>query len=174
MIVPDILDEETYLDTLKELNEEDAKMTPRESKLCDLIDLFGWSLGFHKSLSDGLMKRTRIKTKKEEQNLQSLWDRCLDIIRDNIPPEQFAASFAFVELHGFKNGTLVLDLPSEFIKEYLEQNFLQLMTSTFKRVFGNSVTALYFNLPRRKQQWKKRKITFNNPTKKKFYEEEKR
>ena len=44
------------------------------------------------------------------------WDRCLEIIRDNITPEQFAASFAFVELHSFENGKLVLNVPSEFVK----------------------------------------------------------
>ena len=43
-----------------------------------------------------------------EQTPKQLWDRCLDIIRDNITPEQFAASFAFVELHSFENGKLVL------------------------------------------------------------------
>ncbi|MBO7568882.1 MAG: chromosomal replication initiator protein DnaA [Bacteroidaceae bacterium] len=81
-----------------------------------------------------------------EQNPKFLWGRCLDIIRDNISPEQFAASFAFVELNSLRDGKLVLDVPSEFVKEYLEQNFLQLMASTFKRVFGNSVTALFYNV----------------------------
>ena len=52
------------------------------------------------------------------------WDRCLEIIRDNITPEQFAASFAFVELHSFENGKLVLNVPSEFVKKFLEDNFL--------------------------------------------------
>ena len=81
-----------------------------------------------------------------EQNPKLLWGRCLDIIRDNITPEQFAASFAFVELDSLENGKLVLDVPSEFVKEYLEENFLPLMASTFKRVFGNSVNRLYYNV----------------------------
>ena len=74
------------------------------------------------------------------------WDRCLEIIRDNITPEQFAASFAFVELHSFENGKLVLNVPSEFVKKFLEDNFLPLMASTFKRVFGNSINSLYYNV----------------------------
>jgi len=81
-----------------------------------------------------------------EQNPKLLWGRCLDIIKDNITPQQFAASFAFVELHSLENGKLVLDVPSEFVKKYLEENFLPLMASTFKRVFGNSVTELYYNV----------------------------
>ena len=75
-----------------------------------------------------------------------LWDRCLDIIRDNISPEQFATSFAFVKLHSFKDGKLVLDVPSEFVKEFLEKNYPDLMKSTFKRVFGNSIKGLYYNI----------------------------
>ena len=75
-----------------------------------------------------------------------LWDRCLDIIRDNISPEQFAATFAFVELHSFENGKLVLDVPSEFVKNLLEEKFLPLMGSTFKRVFGDSINSLYYNV----------------------------
>lgn len=81
-----------------------------------------------------------------EQTPKQLWDRCLDIIRDNITPEQFAASFAFVELHSFENGKLILNVPSEFVKKFLEDNFLPLMASTFKRVFGDSIKALYYNV----------------------------
>lgn len=75
-----------------------------------------------------------------------LWDRCLGIIRDNISPEQFATSFAFVKLNSFEEGKLILDVPSEFVKKHLEDNFLPLMKSTFKRVFGNSIKALYYNV----------------------------
>ena len=81
-----------------------------------------------------------------ELNPKILWDRCLDIIRDNISPEQFAATFAFVELHSFENGKLVLDVPSEFVKNLLEEKFLPLMGSTFKRVFGDSINSLYYNV----------------------------
>ena len=92
------------------------------------------------------MRITKAKMVETEQNPKLLWGRCLDIIRDNITPEQFATTFAFVELHSLENGKLVLDVPSEFVKEYLEEHFLGLMASTFKRVFGNSVTHLFYNV----------------------------
>ena len=78
-----------------------------------------------------------------ENNPKLLWGRCLEIIRDNITPEQYAASFAFVELHSFEEGKLVLDVPSEFVKKLLEEQVLPLMVSTFRRVFGNNIKALY-------------------------------
>ena len=80
----------------------------------------------------------------QEYNIQ--WENCLDIIRDNITPEQYAASFAFVKLHSFDDGKLVLDVPSEFVKRFLEENFLPLMAATFRRVFGNKVKSLYYNI----------------------------
>lgn len=81
-----------------------------------------------------------------EQNPQQQWEKCLDIIRDNISPEQFAASFAFVKLNSFEQGKLILDVPSEFVKKLLEDHFLPLMASTFKRVFGDNIKALYYNI----------------------------
>ena len=81
-----------------------------------------------------------------EQNPKLLWGRCLGIIRDNISPQQFAASFAFVELHSFEDGKLILNVPSEWVKKLLEDNFLPLMAATFKRVFGSSVKELYYNV----------------------------
>lgn len=81
----------------------------------------------------------------QDPNIQLMWDKCIEIIRDNISREQFAATFAFVELNRFEDGKLVLDVPSEFIKDFLEANFLPLMRSTFTRVFGNNIT-LYYNV----------------------------
>lgn len=71
------------------------------------------------------------------------WDICLQIIKDNITPEQFATSFAYVKLSKFDNGNLVLDVPSNFIKEHLETQYLNLMKSVFKRVFGNNISLYY-------------------------------
>ena len=81
-----------------------------------------------------------------KDNPKLLWDRCLDIFRDNISPEQFATSFAFVGFHSLKDGKLTLDVPSEFVKMRLEENFLPLMGSTFRRVFNGTVKELYYNV----------------------------
>ena len=79
-----------------------------------------------------------------QQTPTQLWEKCLEIIQDNISQEQFAATFAFVKLHSFENGELILAVPSEFVKEHLEKHFLPLMASTFKRVFGNSIKSLSY------------------------------
>ncbi len=82
-----------------------------------------------------------------EQRPDIMWGQCLEIIRDNLTPQQFKNSFAFVELHTckFENGTykLVLNVPSEFIRDILEKNYLQLMRSTFTRVYGPKIQLFY-------------------------------
>ena len=93
-----------------------------------------------------ITNQNMVETVETELNPKHLWGKCLDIIRDNISPEQYAASFAFVELHSFEDGKLVLDVPSEFVKKVLEENFLPLMASTFKRVFNGRIKALYYNV----------------------------
>jgi chromosomal replication initiator protein len=53
-----------------------------------------------------------------------------------------------VEFNSFNiaEGKLILNVPSEFVKKHLEDNFLPLMASTLKRVFGNSIKSLYYNV----------------------------
>ena len=87
-----------------------------------------------------------------EQQTSLMWDKCLSIIRDNITPEQYSASFAFVKLHSFVDGKMVLDVPSEFVKKYIEDNFLPLMASTFRRVFNDRVKSLFYNVTVASQQ----------------------
>lgn len=81
-----------------------------------------------------------------EQNSNILWERCLEIIKDNIPPEQFAMSFNFVSLNRFDEGKLVLNVPSDFVMKQLETKFQKLLRSTLIRVFGSSIKQLYYNI----------------------------
>lgn len=72
-----------------------------------------------------------------------LWNQCLDIIRDNVTTQQFETFFKFTDLGDYRNGKLVLNVASQFIKEGLEKNYLDLMSKTFKRVFGQPVELYY-------------------------------
>lgn len=74
-----------------------------------------------------------------------MWEKCLEIIKDNITREQFNASFAFVTLNRFEDGKLVLNVPSDFVRDLLEERFVGLMRSTFTRVFGKNI-SLYYNV----------------------------
>ena len=72
-----------------------------------------------------------------------LWDLCLDYFRSNTTPEQFGMTFKFVSLNSFENDKLVLNVPSSFIVEVLEKNYMQLMNSAFTRYFSRNVSLFY-------------------------------
>jgi len=81
-----------------------------------------------------------------KQNPQSIWEQCLDFYRSNITPEQYKCTFAYTTLESYKDGTLVLDVPSDFIRDMLEKNFQGLMRASFKKFFGDERIKLYYRV----------------------------
>lgn len=75
-------------------------------------------------------------------NAKSLWEECRLFIKDNIQPEQYNNIFAFVEFGDFADGKLVLEVPSAFVKEVIENTYLDLLSKTLHRYFGE-VTLFY-------------------------------
>jgi len=81
-----------------------------------------------------------------EQNPQIIWEQCLDFYRSNITPDQYNCTFAYTKLESYENGTLILDVPSAFIREMLEKQFQGLMRASFKKYFGNEHIKLYYRI----------------------------
>ena len=78
-----------------------------------------------------------------EQNDITVWNSCLTIIKDIIPPSSFRTWFEPIKAIRFEDSTLTLEVPSEFFREYLEGNFLDLLSKTLKRVIGPEAKLLY-------------------------------
>lgn len=76
-------------------------------------------------------------------NVTQMWSKCLDIIRDNILPEQFAAWFEPIVPVSFNDNTLTLRVPSQYFVEMLEENYCSLLLHTFNRVFGQRIKLAY-------------------------------
>jgi len=76
---------------------------------------------------------------------QLLWGRFLEFIKANVTERQFQTWFARIgfESYNEKDKTLLLQLPSQFIFEYLEENFVGLMSAALGRCFGPGVTLRY-------------------------------
>ena len=81
-----------------------------------------------------------------EQNPHNIWEQCLDFYRSNITPDQYNCTFAYTKLESYKDDTLILDVPSAFIREMLEKNFQSLMRASFKKYFGNEHIKLYYRV----------------------------
>ncbi len=72
------------------------------------------------------------------------WEKCRTIIRDNISVEQYNAIFAFVEFENFTDGKLVLSVPSSFVKDVIEDKYLDLLRKALNRCFGE--VTLYYRI----------------------------
>ena len=80
-----------------------------------------------------------------QQLPKQLWEECLRLIRNNIREEQFATWFAPLELVQYDKSTneLVVSVPSPFVYEYIEENFVDLLSKVLRRQFGKGVKLSY-------------------------------
>ncbi|MBQ9217435.1 MAG: chromosomal replication initiator protein DnaA [Muribaculaceae bacterium] len=76
-------------------------------------------------------------------NVTLLWNKCLDIIRDNVQAEQFAAWFEPIVPVSFVDNKLTLRVPSQFFVEIIEEKYCTLLLHTFNRVFGRRINLAY-------------------------------
>lgn len=71
------------------------------------------------------------------------WQRCLDIIRDNIGQVRYDAWFACARALKFEGNRLTIGLPSQFFYEKYEDDFYNLLSSALRRVFGEGIKLNY-------------------------------
>lgn len=75
--------------------------------------------------------------------LSILWKQCLNVLSDNLTPTAFQTWFApVVPLH-YADNTLVLQVKSQFIAEYIEENYIELLSAVIFRVFGKGTKLEY-------------------------------
>ena len=74
-----------------------------------------------------------------------LWDKCLALIRENISEQQYNAWFkrTVFESYTKESKTVLLRVPSPFVYEYLEENYVDLLRKVLTRTFGNGVNLSY-------------------------------
>ena len=73
----------------------------------------------------------------------SLWDRCLTIIKDNVPEAIYTNWFAPIVPYSFENNVLIIQVPTHFFYEYLELNFRKILQLALFRVFGKGIQLKY-------------------------------
>ena len=78
-----------------------------------------------------------------ETNHVGLWNRCLDIIRDNVSEQTYKTWFCPIVPLKYEDKTLVVQVPSQFFYEFLEEKFLDLLRQTIHKVFGEGAKLMY-------------------------------
>ena len=76
---------------------------------------------------------------------QALWDDCLRLIKANVSEQQFKTWFAplVFESYSEAENDLLVQVPSPYIYEYLEQYYVGLLSKVILRVFGANVSLRY-------------------------------
>ena len=72
-----------------------------------------------------------------------LWSECQQILRDNLSQSAYQTWFAPIVAVQYENNVLVLQVKSQFIVEYIEENYLDLLSRVLRKVFGPSIQLEY-------------------------------
>jgi len=78
-------------------------------------------------------------------NVAQQWNRCLDVIKANLPAEQFDVWFAPIVAVDFdpENDRVTLRVPSQFFVEQIEGRYINILSAALKKVFGEKVKLTY-------------------------------
>ena len=76
---------------------------------------------------------------------KALWDNSLLLIKDNVTEQQYNTWFKPIVFESYKPSTktLLVQVPSAFVYEYLEQNFVDLLSKVLHRNFGEGIRLTY-------------------------------
>ena len=81
---------------------------------------------------------------KEEVPLHiETWNKCLDIIRDNVAPEVYETIFQPISAVSLDDKQLTLELPSLWYKEILEEQYVSLLRTSIRKLLGNGAKLRY-------------------------------
>lgn len=76
---------------------------------------------------------------------KALWDDCLNIIKNNVTEQQFKTWFAPIVFESYSSDTrtVLVQVPSAYVYEYLEQYYVGLLSKVLTRCFGDHVRLTY-------------------------------
>ncbi len=78
-----------------------------------------------------------------ELTAKTVWENCLDYIKDNIPSQSFKTWFLPIKPLKLKDNVLSIQVPSKFFYEWLEENYIKLLKSAITRELGEDAKLVY-------------------------------
>ena len=75
--------------------------------------------------------------------IQQQWAQCQTILADNLTSTAYQTWFAPIVPLRYAEGTLVLQVKSQFVAEYIEENYIPLLSAAIIRVFGQGTRLEY-------------------------------
>lgn len=80
-------------------------------------------------------------------NLQTAWQQVLQILEQQLPPRTVEVWFRQARPLALKQHTLILAVPNEFARDYIQSRFSPLLQATLERVFQRYVNVQLIALP---------------------------
>ncbi|WP_153801028.1 chromosomal replication initiator protein DnaA [Foetidibacter luteolus] len=74
---------------------------------------------------------------------ESVWNNCLKIIKDIVEWQHFKTWFEPIKPVDIKGNVLMIQVPSQFFFEYLEEHYVNLLAKTLKREMGKEARLEY-------------------------------
>ncbi len=71
-----------------------------------------------------------------QKTLEQVWDNCLQLIKDNVSPQNYKTWFEPIKPIKLDNKVLTIEVPSQFVYEWLEEHYLDLLRKTIKFELG--------------------------------------
>lgn len=78
-----------------------------------------------------------------QSNHVELWNRCLSIIKDIVQESTYNTWFAPIVPLKYEDKTLVVQIPSQFFYEYLEDKYIDLLRKTLYKAIGEGTKLMY-------------------------------
>jgi chromosomal replication initiator protein len=105
---------------------------------------------FANKIKRKMIVKEKIITERQSNHLieelntaQTYWQQCLLIIKDNIDSQAYNTWFKPIIALSFTNNKLIIQLPSEWFREWLDTHYYNLMNTTIKRIIGNEAELIY-------------------------------
>lgn len=78
-----------------------------------------------------------------KNSVEALWCKCLAIIKDNIPATSFSTWFQPIVPLEYKDNTFVIQVPSMFFYEFIEEKYAELLYMTLNKEIGEGTRLNY-------------------------------
>ena len=76
-------------------------------------------------------------------NITEIWNKCLAVIKDNVHDVSYKTFFEPIVPIDLQDKVLTIQVPSAFVYEYLEENYIDLLRKTIKKEIGPEAKLEY-------------------------------
>ncbi len=97
-------------------------------------------------------------------NHNQIWNDCLNVIKDNVQPMSFRTWFEPIKPLRIDGDVLTIQVPSPFFYEYLEEQYIDILRKTLRKIIGNNAKLEYNVVMSDHNTSTNKTLTVNYPT----------